>query len=668
MASSYEHLRCPGCDGTLEYVKDKKAWVCIYCGNEIRRKEEYDGLYTIKNVVKQVLVDLAEERLDSAKKNLVECQKISSDYVGTLIAEICVKVFTLNTPGACKQSERKGISGRIERLYGRLEEVSDGGISAEEEGLYESFNGNGEAFGVLILVYDIIQARGHLEFVLNFFDASTVYSETLNASLLNYALKNDKWDIADKIFENADNIDCRDALFILLKSYEDSEIKRQRIVPIMNRAEFRGEDYKAVREYIDNTADGVETKVLVYKNAVSHRIAPPMQSVVEHILKDPKIIDSQITDVYQAFCSTKPRDAELYGLIADIYAKHPGRTANREMQELLDNGIFIKLSDKAVKVMISRKELSVDERLGLLEKAEKCKLSTRDNDAILAEILLRTDEDFGTRVRFVQKMTEYVDTVSTKVLTEYIVDSTIDGENKPTMLEELLKLNLNMSYFRDLLNQYMRKSKDSAETKRSVSQLLSNQGISVDSDLLLELATSAGADDYLEKAGYIQKSIQNGTRISADCLSQYLERVAPYNYHSEIISLITTPASRVTDKALANYVLYANENIETKLQNAMVFAKMNGRPFGDTNCEIRHLNATVRCNLFQGYVLIADDSAAAVEAMTAAMKNARAKLNSIIYVNGQSQKFKKYIMENKSNLSPLTLTLCEQNNVFSLFF
>ena len=51
MASSYKHLRCPGCDGTLKYVKEKKVWECINCGNEIRREEEYDGLYTIKNVV-----------------------------------------------------------------------------------------------------------------------------------------------------------------------------------------------------------------------------------------------------------------------------------------------------------------------------------------------------------------------------------------------------------------------------------------------------------------------------------------------------------------------------------------------------------------------------------------------------------------------------------------
>lgn len=668
MASNYKHLRCPGCDGTLKYIKEKKVWECIYCGNEIRREEEYDGLYTIKNVVKQVLADLAYNRMNSAMKNLVECQKISSDYVGTLIAEICLKVFTLITPGACQQSEIKGIFGQVKRLYTKLELLGDNGISAEEEALYESFDENNDAFGVLVLVYDTLQAHDHLEFVLNLFDASTVYSKSLNANLLNYALKNGKTEIVDKIFANSDNINCRDALFILLNSYEDSEVKRQRVVPIMEKAEFRSEDYKQIESYINNTDDSVETKVLVYKGAVSYRIAPPMQSVVEHILNDSLISKTQISEVYEAFCSTKPKDAELYELITDIYTKHSGKTAGMEMQELVNNGIFIRMSDKIVRRMITRKELSVEDRIVLLDKAEQCKLNAKDNDSILGEILLKNEEGFENRIALVRKMTGYVDTVSTNILTEYIVNSTLDGDKKPEMLDELFKLNLNMSFFRDVLNSYIKKSYDSDETKKAVVQLLSNHGIGVDSCMLLDMACAANAADYLEKAAFIQKSIRNGTRINADCLSQYLEKVTPGNYHSELISLMTTPASRVTDRALANYVLYSDDSMEAKLQNAVVFAEKNGKIFGESECEVRHLGSTIKCNLFQGYVLIADDSAAVVEAMVSAMKTAKARLNPSIYVNGQSEKFKKYITENKSRLSQMTLALCEENNVFSFFF
>lgn len=668
MATSYKHLRCPGCDGTLKYVKEKKVWECIYCGNEIRREEEYDGLYTIKNVVKQVLVDLAYNRMDTATKNLVECQKISSDYVGTLIAEICLKVFTLITPGACQQSEIRGIFGQVKRLYMKLESVADGGISAEEEALYEAFDENGDAFGVLVLVYDTLQAQAHLQFVLDLFDASYVYSKSLNANLLNYALKNGKSEIADKIFANSDNINCHDAFFVCLNSYEDSNQKRQRLIPIMEKAEFRQDDYKKIDTYLTNTMDGIETKIMIYEKSVSYGIASPMQCVVEHILNEPNISDMQISDVYKAFCATKPKDAELYDLITDIYIKHKGENACKEMQELVNNDIFIKMSDKLVRGMVVRKDLTVDERIKLLEHAEQCKLSPKDNDAIITEILLRVDESFENRITLVKTLIEYIDTISTNSLTEYIVNSTVDGDKKPEMLEELFKLNLNMSFFRDVLNNYIKYSKDSSETKNAVTQLLSNSGIGVDSNMLLDIACEANEANYVEKADLIQKSINNGTRVNADSLSLYLERVPVEKYHSELISLLTTPISRITDKALANYVLFSEDPMEIKLQNAIVFAEKNGKTFGESECEVKHLNSTIKCNLFQGYVLAADDSSVTVQSIVGAMKQAKAKLNAPILVNGKSQKFKKYITDNKSQLSQMTITLCEENNVFSFFF
>ena len=669
MSSGYKHLRCPGCDGTLTYKKEKKAWECIYCGNEIRREEEYDGLYTIKNVVRQVLVDLAYGRIDSAEKNLVDCEKISSDYVGTLIAQICLKVFILITPGACRQSEVKGILGQVKRLYNKLESVGDASvISAEEEALYESFDGNSDAIGVLVLVYDTLQAHSHLDFVLEIFDASTVYSKSLNANLLNYALKNNKTDMIDKVFSNSDNINCRDALIILLESYSDSEQKRQYILSLMRKADFRSDDYKKIEAYIVNSRDSIETKIVLYINAVEFGVAPSMQSVLDNILNTTNISEKQISDVYKAFCNTKPKDAELYELITEIYSKHKGITANFEMQELLSNNLYIKLSDKTVRCMINRKELTLEERIGLLEKAEKCKIDFKSNDAILAEVLLCNSESTEVRLALVRKVVEFVDTVSTNTLAEYIINCCVDGERKPEMLDELFRLNLNMSFFREIPNKYMKISKDSNETKKRVIQLLGEHGLSIEGDLLLEMACSARENDYLEKVACIQKSIQNGARINADYLSKYLETVSPQNYRGELMSLLSTSASIISDKALANYLLHSVEDFEVKLQNVQAFARMNGKTFGESRCEINHLGSKIVCNLFQGYVLSSEDSVAMVEAVVSVMKNANAKLSSAISVDGQSVKFKKYVSDNKERLSPITLQLCESNNVFSFFF
>ena len=74
------------------------------------------------------------------------------------------------------------------------------------------------------------------------------------------------------------------------------------------------------------------------------------------------------------------------------------------------------------------------------------------------------------------------------------------------------------------------------------------------------------------------------------------------------------------------------------------------------------------CSLFQAYVLVTEDSAALAGGITAAMKQAGARLSQPVLVNGQRMKFKKFVTDRKAMLSPLTLALCEENNLFSLFF
>ena len=53
MAVSFVARKCTQCAGKLQYIKEKKIWKCLYCGAEIEKQEQYDGLFTIKNVARQ---------------------------------------------------------------------------------------------------------------------------------------------------------------------------------------------------------------------------------------------------------------------------------------------------------------------------------------------------------------------------------------------------------------------------------------------------------------------------------------------------------------------------------------------------------------------------------------------------------------------------------------
>ena len=77
MTVSFVARKCTQCAGKLQYIKEKKIWKCLYCGAEIERQEQYDGLFTIKNVVSRCWIlptaDLTvhQKILLSAKKQIL---------------------------------------------------------------------------------------------------------------------------------------------------------------------------------------------------------------------------------------------------------------------------------------------------------------------------------------------------------------------------------------------------------------------------------------------------------------------------------------------------------------------------------------------------------------------------------------------------------------------
>lgn len=63
MAVSFVARKCTQCAGKLQYIKEKKIWKCLYCGAEIEKQEQYDGLFTIKNVVIMSISFVSREML-----------------------------------------------------------------------------------------------------------------------------------------------------------------------------------------------------------------------------------------------------------------------------------------------------------------------------------------------------------------------------------------------------------------------------------------------------------------------------------------------------------------------------------------------------------------------------------------------------------------------------
>ncbi|MDO4623175.1 MAG: hypothetical protein Q4B22_09500 [Eubacteriales bacterium] len=669
MAASYNVLKCHGCASTrFDFDKKRKVWICAYCGNEIQKTAAPTD-EPLQHAVKQVLTDLAQGRMESAAKNVIECEKISADNVCTVIANLSIMVFRLIT-NSCPEGERPALFGQMKRRIAQLKEISGNTISAEEEELYNSaqMEGDNDAFAVLFLVFDMLDQKVHREMVENYLDVGKVCAKALNHQLLDYSSRNKRMDMLEAILKNTKYIDCTEGLWKALEYFEDGDKKCAILRELFASAQLHPEDRKNLTVYLQKAPDRVDTKVQVYSLAAEKGVVPSIEETMDALTMRGEVSDEQMQTVIEAFSRTRPKDAELYSLIENILEKHAGRNALTEMKVLMNSDLFIKFKDKDIYGMIRRRDWSTEERLEMLKLIEQCKMDARTNDGILAEILLHVSEVHEERMKLIREMCKYVSTVSTPVLKEYILNCTLDGENKPEVLQELLNLDLNMSFFRDLLGQYARSTADSAPVKKEVTRLLSGQGLAIDSESLLDLAIGAEPSNYADVIASMQQAVHNGTRIGNADLSTYLEKVEPAKYHPAIMGLLHTNLSVISDEALALYVLYAEEGMPAKLQNSLLLAEQNRKPFGSSICRIKIFGADVSCNLLQAYVLLASDSVGAIETIIGAMKDKGSRLNPVIQVNGTAVKFKKFIVDNRSRLSPLTNTICEAEGVFKLFF
>lgn len=666
MASNYKSLKCDCCAGSLEYSKIKKVWICQYCGNEIRREEEYDGLYTIKNVVKQTLTDIAYGRLDAAQKNLAECEKIDSRYIGTMMARLAFQMYSLTTPGACPQGAVKSLIAQLKRGYEELISLEQG-ISTEEEALYESFEQNSDVLGVLIVVFDSLGDSIHRDFQEHLLDVSRIYSPALNDNLLRYAMKNKKLELADGILKNVDNLNCKNAMISVLQNYPDSSEKCRHLERLVPKTRLNFDDRKIFEGYLEQSADTYDTKLCAYRCAVEAKASPSIEHVMKYLLTYIQKDSEKTKELIELICKTNPNDMELYYLVDRIFAEHEAKAALAEMEVLKESNIFLAISARNISIMLNRSDWTVEEKCEFFDLLHHWKIDARTHDAVLAEYLQHNQDDSATRLAILEKLISYVTTISTAKLKQYVLVCTTDGAEKLQILELLLQLELNMSFFRELLQEYMKQGLDEPEVKDLVVKRLMDEGMQVDGATLVQMACNATEENMQETISFIQNMRQKGVRISNDALSTYLETVPGNAYHSSLINMLHISSSIISPVAINKYVLYGKEDL-VKTKNALVFDEQCSYPFGGTECTIQHLGNRIQCNLMQAYVLLAPDSSTTMYAIVEAMKSARTKLNPEMTVNGMPVKFKKYIVEHKASLSDNTLKVCEENKVFSLFF
>lgn len=654
--------KCTQCAGKLEYIKEKKIWRCLYCGAEIEREEQYDGLFTIKNVVRQSLLDTAYRRLESAADNLTECEKIDSKYIGTIIAKIAYQMIGMITPGAFSEADARGMLAQLKRNYASLREISPS-VEEEEEALYE-FLEEADIYATLVLVYDSLGDSSRRDFVKQLLEAGEIYSKEANRDLFLYALRNQEIPLADAVAQNAAHLDIPFTLKELLAHYPDTPAKGEHAKRLLPAGDCGSEGKRLVSDYLTSSADSVGTKAGILSGALHCNIRVDIELAVSQVLREAD--EGQVEDILNAYVGQKLADPEVYALLSFAFTCGRQPIALLCLRTLKQSGQYVYIPAKLLIAMLSQPDWTPEEKAALLEESFAFSIGEKELDALLANYLCFHTGSPQERRPVIDCLLRHDTAIPTQTVEQYVLDCQTDGEQKAEIVKAIWEKDLNLSFFQDLLSQYLNRSKDPPEVKGQITALLSAGGLKADAGALIEYLCQS-TDEVAVKVQIVRNVTSAGSPLRADAASTYLERVGREHFSSELLAQLCTPASVFRAKAVEAYLLYLTDHAAVKGQRAKAFLEHAAEDLAAVPVLVNHLGNPVSCNLLQAYVLLTPDPReTAVEIAGYLMQQQGMKINAKIQVYGNSMKLKKYVCANKERLSEATNAVCEAYNVYSM--
>jgi|GEM_PF-892047 len=663
MAVRYNTLECTQCASTSfkEITTRKNWWKCNYCGAEIERVEQYDGLLTIKNVVKQSILDSSYRRLDSSQKNLIECEKIDSRYIGTYIARIIYQMIVINTPGAYPQAEISNLKDQINQNYESLCTINKE-ISDEEEMLYEFFDSDvssADIYAILLLVFDNLRDAKRRDYAEKLLKAEKVYAKETNKNLLGYAFRNLKYDLIDNIMQNPKNVDPGFAFGELLNKYPDNENKIKNIENLLKSPNFKPEnkDKQTIENYLANSSDSLDTKGKIAVSAYSANIRVGFGELTTHLLSK---VDSGIAEaILREICDSRLNDEEVYRILDFAVIVKSAKTATAVLTVLKETNQYVVMNSKYIITLLSRTDLTAFEKTEILAKTLDFNIDIKTKDAVINNYFCFNKDEADIRLSVIFKLLNTVSVIQTGTVENYILQVNADGENKPNIVERIFALELNMSFFHNLLTKYIESTGDSANVKEKIIAVLINKGLKIDPKILINYICFS-PDSPENKSDLLKKMLANGVQLRSDTVNFYLESINSDSdkFDSELFMFILNSTGVISERALSNYLLNCRDRESRKVVNFDFLAKQCNRNIADISCESMCAGQKISGNILQIYVLATPDSFEVTKEICDYLIKFKSKLNAEIQTSIGFVKIKKFIAANINNLSHVSAQIC----------
>ena len=656
------------CGGKLEYDPNKKIWICKYCGTVVEREATFDkvsvdGIEGVSDVVRQTLMDVANQKMDSASRNLEDCERKGHKHIGTLLANLSYNLANISL--AKSQDEARGSLDKV-KIYGSRLKQEFPSIAEDEINLYEAFgDDSADIFANLLAVFDTLGDSGRVDFVASKLQPEKVFSPHANKTLLRVSIRKQQYDVVDKIVNNIGHIDRKTSLQEIMDHYPSNDRKIELIKALFNQDTATALGKRYFENYFATVNDNVDVKAGVIDLLNKTDIHVNAETIVKSSQDQFDSYDSAKT-LFDKIYDVKISDQETEALLVFcLMVNKRFDVQNAFFDTLLGKNVFVALNGRAVISFLDSSQFSGDEKAEILSKMLGFNLDSKALDAVYNYYLNNNGDDIETRKKIISVLLTEGSPISTGTVKNYVVKTSIDGDNKIEIIEKIFSTGINKTYVGDLLSDYMLHSTDNEELKNKISQYLIKAGFKADSSVLSQYVTASN-DDLKLKIEKTKQLIQNGTQIKADAIDAYIMSINnPDEFSEEMFNLLTSHNYSISSAAYAKYLLFCKDSDKMRHNEKLIHAvsgDLSGR-----NVNITHNGNSISANIYQAYVLNTVDSFDIAEAVVSSFNSMKVKLNSDILSNGSTIKFKKYVGENKASLSPLALQLCEENKMFSLF-
>lgn len=657
MAEKFTGQRCQDCQGGLIYNKAEKYWECPYCGKIYERelrfdKVQIDGLAGINDLVRSTLSKLISLDFAGAEADLRECEKINHASISTLIANIAVPLFK----SFCvkdRQQEVAKANNFLQRLNRDFSQIEDA-----EEILYD-FVDSSDIYGLLYIIYSMTNQTSRKEKMFEMLDCKEVFNPNVSKYLLMVLIKDNHLEEADIIINSMPSANCRYGLSVVLTNYPSSEKKALHVKGILSKVGSDVDLSKTFDTYFSSNNDDSSVIVDIFLSAIAKKINFNTTVVINAVLQNCKDVESA-NRVFDALSKMR-LDGETSQAVLNwcIDSCENCEISAIGFKSLFDSNSVFEITDQEVIYVFESEQDDEIKCRKVIQMLSTFKISNRSLDKLMAYHLTENEGNFDYRKGVYDDLSSRVVSIPLSVAEEYVLNVSLDGENKNIILKDIFSKSKTASLGANIFSQYLKKTIDTPETRDLVVQAFLEMKLVPDPEAVSVYLLN-GKEIRSEKV--LDMMISLSCKASSNAFDSYLCGLSNGKmYNVKIAQILTQYGFVLSAKGFTRYLFEIQEMGSRKVTLAQKYYQACKGDLKNLEMTARVAGTEVNCNVAQCYLFVSGDEPFVMQEILKFLQKEKIKLDEHLeIVGGKKIKMKKFMDAYSSGMDKKIETVAQE--------